>query len=200
MDGLKHPVGEHTANVYWRRRVSVIAAVVLFGLLVWWIVGALTADSAEPGGGSSPEPTASVSTSPTAAADPGRPCSDVDITVATGPKDAVFTASKTPTFKVTVKSVADTTCVVDPGKDSKIVIASGSDTWFDSSTCEGYSVYDAEKFLIEPGDKHTLTATWNTGRGETGCPGGDPTRHAGFYWITATVQDVSADKLQFEVR
>lgn len=201
MDGLKHPVGEQTPNVYWRRRVSVIVLIILLGLLVWWVVGALTNDTADPGGSTSPEPTISTSTSPTAAADPSRPCVDADITVTSGPKDGVFSASEPPTFTVTVKSVADSTCIVDPTKDSKIVITSGDEKWFDSATCTDYNVYDAEKFIIEPGAKKELTASWNLGRDAAGCPSDEkPAADKGFYWFTATVQGVAADKLQFEVR
>jgi hypothetical protein len=199
MDGLKHPVGEQPPNVYWRRRVAVVAGIIVLGLLVWWILGALTSGTQEPGGGTTPDPTVSATTSPAAAADPGRDCAAEDFSVVTGPRDAEFTGDDLPTFTVTVISTAETPCVVDPATAAKIVVTSGDNTWFDSSTCTDYAAFDAEKFVLEAEATYDLTTTWNRGRDDAGCSSEPAEKQEGYYWIVATVQGVSADKIQFRL-
>jgi len=199
VDGLRHPVGDQPSNVYWKRRLAVLAGVVVAVLLVWWIFSSLTGGSSTPGTSKSPAPTVSPSTSPTSTLALDRPCTDADVEVTTGPKDAKFTGDAAPTFDVTVTSVGSSACMVDPKAKSTIVIASGKETWFDSSTCKDYAVFDAEKFLIQPGDKHGLTASWNRGRGDKGCSTKLQPATKGYYWVTTTVGGVSADKVQFSI-
>jgi len=199
VDGLRHPVGDQPSNVYWKRRVAVLAGVVVAVLLVWWILSSLTGGSASPGTAKSPGPTVSPSTSPSSTLALDRACTDADVEVTTGPKDAGFGTNEMPTFDVTVTSVGSSACMVDPKATSTIVIASGNDTWFDSSTCKDYAVFDAEKFLIQPGDKHELTASWNRGRGDKGCSADLQPATKGYFWVTTTVGGVSADKLQFHI-
>ena len=200
MDGLTHPVGDQPPEVYWKRRLAVIVAVVVLALLLWWLISAMTGGSGTPattpGATNSANPTSTSSTSPAAVADPSRPCTDADVTVVTT-SDSTFNGDAVPTFAVTVKSKASTPCVVDPTMGAKIVIVSGSDTWFDSSTCKNYAAFDSEKFVIEAGDKHELTATWNRGRDEKGCSTKLQPADTGSYWVTATVQGVKAAKVQF---
>ena len=202
MDGLTHPVGDQPPEVYWKRRLAVIVGIVVLALLAWWLFSALAGGSKDPGStpNSTPGTTnsagATVSASPSVSADPSRACTDADITVVTT-SAATFTGDTLPTFKVTVTSKASSPCVVDPTVNSKIVIVSGSDTWFDSSTCAGYNVYNAEKFVIEPAATHDLTAGWNRGRGAAGCSTDAQPADTGSYWVTATVQGITAAKVQF---
>ena len=198
MDGIRHPVGEQPTNVYWKRRLAVVIAIIVLGLLVWWAISALTSSNT-PAGTPTADPSVSASPSTSAAADPGRDCTAEDFTVATGPENANFKGDKVPTFTVTVKSTADTPCMVDPTKASKIVVKSGTELWFDSSKCTDYAVYDAQKFLLEAGASHELTATWNRGRDQAGCSAELVDADTGYYWVTATVQGVSASKLQFQL-
>jgi hypothetical protein len=199
MDGLKHPVGEQTPNVYWRRRVAVLAVIVLLGLLLWWIIGVVTEGSAEPSASTSPETSVSPSTSAAASSGDVPDCAAEDLTIATGPENLIFAGDEKPTFTVAVTSAATQTCIVDPAKDSKVVVTSGDETWFDSTTCDDYTVFDSEKFVIEPGASHDLTASWNKGRGEAGCATDLQDGQKGYYWIAAQVQGVSGDKLQFQL-
>ena len=203
MDGLTHPVGDQPPEVYWKRRLAVIVAVVVLALLLWWLISAMTGGSGTPattpGASNSANPTSTSSTSPATVADPSRPCTDADVTVVAGPQNAAFKGDKRPTFKITVTSKGPSACMVDPTTNSKIVIKSGDEKWFDSSTCKDYATFDAEKFLLQPGDVKDLSTTWNRGRDDKGCSADLQTAHPGYYWITATVQGLAADKLQFQL-
>jgi hypothetical protein len=185
-----------------KRRLAVIVGIVVLALLVCWLFGALTGGSKTPGStpgttpGATTSPGSTLSAAPTVSADPSRPCTDADITVVTT-SAATFTGDTLPTFKVTVTSKASSPCVVDPTVDSKILIVSGSDTWFDSSTCAGYNVYNAEKFVIEPAATHDLATGWNRGRDAAGCSTDAQPADTGSYWVTATVQGITAEKVQF---
>jgi len=201
MDGLKHPVGEQPSNIYWRRRVFVIVAIVVLALFLWWAISALTSNSGTPSptpsGTSSPQST--LSTSPTASADPGRTCTGEDYTVAANVA-AEVSASKKVAFTVTVKSKADSPCIIDPAKDSKLTVRSGSDAWFDSSDCPAdFKLFDAEAFLIEAGKSHDLKTSWNYGRDEKGCLDKLQAADSGTYKATVTVAGVKADEATFAV-
>jgi len=199
MDGLKHPVGDQPANIYWRRRLFVIVAIVVLALFLWWAISALSSNSKTPGAAPTNTSTSTASPSPTVNADPSRTCTDADVTVVSGPENASFAGNKVPTFTITVTSIADTPCVVDPATASKIVITSGEDTWFDSSKCNGYEVFDAEKFVIEPQGTKELSTTWNKGRDDKGCSADQQAGTKGYYWFKATLQGIAADKLQFQL-
>jgi len=198
MDGMRHPVGDEPTNVYWKRRLAVVIAIIAFALLLWWVISALSS-SDTPAGTPTTSPTVSTSPTTSAAADPGRDCTADDFTVTTGPENANFKGSAVPTFTVDVKSAADTPCMVDPTTASKIIVKSGDELWFDSSKCTDYAVYDAQKFLLDAGASHELTATWNRGRDQAGCSAELVDADTGYYWVTATVQGVSASKLQFQL-
>jgi len=198
MDGLKHPVGEQTPNVYWRRRVAVIAAIIVLGLLVWWVLGALTAGPATPGASNSPGATTSPSPTESTAADPGRDCTAEDVKVAAVAPETIA-ASKAPTFTVTVTSTASSPCIVDPTKGSKIVVRSGDDQWFDSSKCTDYTTFDAEPFLLDAEGEHELTTSWNYGRDDAGCSADLQEADAGTYKVKATVSGVAAKEATFTV-
>lgn len=205
MDGLRHPVGEEPTNVYWVRRAGVIAAVVIFGLLLWWLISAFggSGDGNTPGGSPSVESTADSTTSPepTAAQDPARACTEADLAVTTT-SPLTFSGSSPAEFTVSVTLASGNPCTVDPTTDgSALLITSGDDAWFDSSACEAYAVYgeDAQPFIMQEGADKKLTATWNFGRGEAACSGGAQDAQPGFYWVTASVQGAQAERVQFEV-
>lgn len=203
MDGLKHPVGEQPANIYWRRRVFVIVAIVVVALFLWWAISALTSSSGSPANTpsvtSSPDSTASTSPTATAAADPGRTCTGDDYTVATTVSDSVSSSKKVP-FTVTVTSTADSPCIIDPTADSKLTVRSGNDQWFDSSDCpSSFSLFDSEAFLIEAGKSHDLKTTWNYGRDDKGCSDKLQPAKSGTYKATLTVAGVKGDEVTFAV-
>lgn len=201
MDGLKHPVGEQPANIYWRRRLFVIIAIVVVALFLWWAISALSSSPGAKTPTTTPDPTNSVSTSPTssAAADPGRTCTGDDYTVATD-VPAEVSASKKVTFTVTVTSTADSPCIIDPTKDSKLTVRSGSDAWFDSSDCPAdFALFDAEAFLIEAGKTHDLKTSWNYGRDDQGCLDKLQAAKSGTYKATVTVAGVKAEEATFAV-
>jgi hypothetical protein len=203
MDGLKHPVGEQPANIYWRRRLFLIIAIVVLALFLWWAISALTSSKGtpthSPSGASSPETTVSTSPTSTAAADPGRTCTGDDYTVATAIAADVPASKKAP-FTVTVTSTADSPCIIDPTADSKLTVRSGNDQWFDSSDCpSSFALFDAEAFLIEAGKSHDLKTTWNYGRDDKGCVDKLQTAKAGTYKATITVAGVKGDEVTFRV-
>jgi len=197
MDGLKHPVGEQPANIYWRRRLFVIVAIVVVALFLWWAISALASDS--PGASPTPSPESTVSPSPTDVADPGRACTGEDYAVATA-VPAEVSASKKVTFTVTVTSTADSACKLDPTADSKLTVRSGNDAWFDSSDCPAdFVLFDSEAFILEPAKTRDLTTTWNYGRDEKGCAADLQTAKDGTYKATVTVAGVKADESTFAV-
>lgn len=197
MDGLKHPVGEQPANIYWRRRVFVIVAIVVFALFLWWAISALSSGS--PGTAPTSSPESTVTNSPTVSADPGRPCTGDDYTVATTVPVEV-SASEKVAFTVTVTSTSDSPCKLDPTADSKLAVRSGNDAWFDSADCPAdFALFDSEAFIIEPAKTRDLTTTWNYGRDDKGCVAELQKAKAGTYKATVTVAGVKADEATFAV-
>jgi len=197
MDGLKHPVGEQPSTVYWRRRVAVIAGIVVLGLLVWWILSSL-GGSTSPGASNSPDSTITTSAGPTDNADPSQACTGNDYTVVTDVPAEVSGSNKV-AFTVTVKSTADSPCIIDPTKDSKLTVRSGDDAWFDSSACTDFALFDAEAFMIEAGKTRDLTTSWNYGRDEKGCLADLQAATDGTFKATVTVAGVKAKESTFHV-
>lgn len=199
MDGLTHPVGDQPAAVYWKRRAFVVAGIVVVALFLWWAISSVGGgDPQTPGAGSSPDPSVSSSPDASVAADPSRACTDTDFIAAAAVPNQV-SGSKKLTVTVTLTSTADSPCIVDVSKKSKLIIKSGKDTWFDSTTCEGYVTFKAEPFMLDAGAEHELKTTWNYGRDAKGCEPDKVTAKSGFYWAHATVAGVSAEKKQFQV-
>jgi predicted component of type VI protein secretion system len=197
MDGLKHPVGDQPANIYWRRRMFVIVAIVVFALFLWWAISSLSSDS--PGASPTSSPESTVSTSPTVNADPGRPCTGDDYTVVAA-VPAEVSASKKVSVTVTVASASDSACKLDPTTGSKLTVRSGNDAWFDSADCPAeFALFDSEAFILEPAKTRDLTTTWNYGRDAKGCLAELQTAKDGTYKATVTVAGVKADEATFAV-
>lgn len=198
MDGLREPVGDEPAKVYWVRRL--ILAIVLVGLLLWvvWWLSGLFNEAAQPG--TTPSPTSSPSVSESVSEDPARACTNEDLSVVTTTPLSFDGSDPPATFTVTVTLTSDSPCAVDPKVDSKIVVKSGEETWFDSTECPGYAPYGSqtERFILQD-EPRELNASWNFGRGDDACVG-EPKAKKGFYWVTATVQGVEAEPVQFEVK
>jgi hypothetical protein len=199
MDGLRHPVGEQPSNVYWKRRVFVLVAIVVVALFLWWAISSLGSGSTSPGATNSPNPSVSPSNSPSVSADPSRACTGEDYMVTTSVA-AEVSASKAASFTVTVSSTSDSPCVIDPTKDSKLTVRSGNDAWFDSSDCPAdFVLFDAQAFVMEPAKTHDLKTSWNYGRDAKGCVAELQQAKSGTYKATVTVAGVKAAEATFHV-
>src|SRR4051794_17967273 len=104
MDGIRHPVGDQPTNVYWKRRLAVVIAIVVLALLVWWIFSAL-GSSDSPSSTPTTDPTTSTSPSTSASADLDRACTSDDLKLMTEPTSASFPADTEPTFSVTATHI-----------------------------------------------------------------------------------------------
>jgi len=198
MDGLRAPVGEQPAKVYWVRRLVVVLIVVAFLLAAVWWLASVFGDAAQTG--ASPTATPSPTVSESVSEDPARACTGSDISVVTT-SPLSFEGSDPPAaFTVTVELTSDSPCAVDPNVDSKVVIKSGEEVWFDTSECPDYPPFgsQAQRFVLQD-EPRELTTRWNFGRGDDACFG-EPKATKGYFWVIATVQGVEAEPVQFEVK
>ena len=200
MDGLRQPVGDDPPQVYWVRRGIVAAVLIGLAIAAWVFINSLA--SGEPGTGASNSPTSTPSLSPTVSENPARACGPDDITVETT-TPASFSGSEPARFTVTVTLVGDTPCAVDPAAEgAAVVVTSGNEVWYDSAECVGLPPYgdSAKTFILDDGGSQELTAAWNLGRDEASCAVDAVNSVPGFYWVTASLPGVEAERVQFEVK
>ncbi len=204
MDGLTHPVGDQPPEVYWKRRLAVIVGIVVLALLVWWLFGALTGGSKTPGStpgttpGATTSPGSTVSAAPTVSADPGRACTEADVTLVTVPTKSDFAGTTEPTFTVTATQVGSTPCKLDTGADgTEMLIVSGSDRIFSSTDCTDDKTFEAKEYLLQPDDTQNIDLTWDRTRSEKGCGDVSAKPRPGTYKATVTIGDIAAEPATF---
>ncbi|WP_062200242.1 hypothetical protein [Demequina salsinemoris] len=205
MDGLRHPVGRKPARVYWMRRLLLLAIVVLVVVVAWFLIFAPSGDgTAEE---SDPAATASVSADATtsaaaadAAADANRACGVDDVEIAVTPADFSVAVGTAPVFKVKVTHVGSSACLFSTGgKDSDLVITSGSEEIYSTADCRKESTIKESDFLLSDGSTEKFNVTWTGNWSAPDCGDSPNETQAGYYWATLTLQGIEAEPTQFEI-
>ncbi|GIG55012.1 hypothetical protein [Demequina activiva] len=203
MDGLRRPVGEQPAQVYWVRRALVLlAAVVLVGAL-WFIVSSLVSSGGEedPAAPASTEPDSTVSPAAqsTAADDPSRACTAEDVTVSAVASPTQVNVGSMPAFEVSVEHTGASPCSLSSnGEGTALVVRSGTDVYYDSAWCPDQPVFTDADWILQEGAREALQATWTGQRYNEACEPGD-VAPAGYFVAEIAVGGVSAGETQFQM-
>ncbi|TMR12216.1 hypothetical protein ETD86_33455 [Nonomuraea turkmeniaca] len=213
-------------DVYWRRRMSVLVAVLVVVAVVAWACSS---------GGSGPERTSSAQSSPSAtpAADPllaglrtlamgtaspsptpsparttaaakprrpGEPCTEQDLVLSLqGGKDQVYAGDARPAFIVTLVNTGPVMCKADVGpRTMEIRITSGADRIWSTADCVSGVGTDVQD--LQRGIPYVQTLSWDRRRSSTDCRSTPPSALPGTYVATARMGGLRSTKGVFHLR
>ena len=216
-----HPVGDLPSAVYWRRRLVVLAVLlVILGGIGWLGLALVRADGGETTNASSSRssarppalervvPSASAvstptppevppKTSPTAASAaapaPGSACTDDMISVAVRAPATVAAADK-PTFELLVSNVAAVPCVrtMDKGLQELLLLDSAGTRIWGSNDC--FPEAGADTRTLAPGETIAFPVVWGGLTSEPACTAPRTTPPPGAYVLRGRVDTkVSTD-------
>lgn len=200
--------GPVPAHIYRRRRLTVLAALVvalvLLVLLIRAIIGAsFGADpTAAPAAPSSTAATAAsgtaTSTATSSATASGAACAADALKVT--PTTAAETVKVAQQTKVgmTIENAGPTPCTLDAGSGNlELVISSGNERIWSSDDCQ--KAGENRPTEVAPGGKLESTVAWEVNRSAQGCPTTLAPLKAGTYALKARVGDVTSDSTTFTV-
>lgn len=198
MDGLRKPVGDQPAGVYWVRRIVALVVIAVVVVALWFIVSSLlgAGDEAEaPETGTSTSPDATTG----AAADPSRACVADDVTLAVAATPASVAAGSTPGFEVSIEDVGSSACTLSTtAEGTELVIRSGNEQYYSSTWCEEDPGFGETEWILQPGDRKSLQLTWSGERFDKSCEVISDW-DAGTYWVAVAIGGVAADEVQFQL-
>lgn len=214
---LRYPSDDPQAQIFWRRRVSVlaVAAVVVLLMLTLLLRGG-GADEVTPTSAEQVAPTAApvapaavlpASPSPTASPAPPSPSpspSDSSTTCAPGsmalrvsPDAPTYPAGSNPVLTLSVVDVGTKPCTVDLGTKSTglTVLSAGKPVWTSRSCTEGV----AQPTQLTPAAAQQVQLTWDRTRNVQKCAAPEALP-AGQYELVAHVGNTAAYGGSFELR
>lgn len=205
MDGAPRPPRRLPPEVYRRRRIVVVFALVVLVAVGWLVIRALTSGGdAEPA--ASPSPSATSSPSPSASPSPGESvsaapaiadCTATEVLVTLG---APAITGDAVTFPVTLANNGGVQCLLDgSGADTALLITSGDTRVWKSTDCEATTSLLGTSWLLQPGAAETVEVTWPRTWSFEGCGSSNDTPQPGYYFAELTVQGIPAERLQFEL-
>lgn len=203
MSGFRNPVGDEPPETYWRRRLVTVGVLVLAVLLLWFLISATLAGDGEDSASApdtSPDASLSPDTPAPNAGDPDRPCTAADLTVSAAASPAKPAVGSSVAFDVTVEHTGGSACALSSdGEGTSLVVGSGpDDVYYDSAWCADAPVFDETNWILQPGDREAVQATWNTKRHNQSCEAGS-NGGAGTYWVDVAVAGVEAEQARFEL-
>jgi len=206
MDGLRHPVGEKPAGVYWVRRLIVFGVIGLVLVVAWFLIFSPGGDGDGEGAGTTTEPP--VTTSPTADATGSEgaafACTDADVVLTATPNPFTSGAGSLPQFDVSVEHVSLSPCLLSTSAEgTELYIWSGRtdspDRVFSSLDCADDGSFTDTELLLADGATEMFQVNWTRQRSSEGCATPTSTPGDGFYWAEITVQGIAAEPVQFEL-
>lgn len=218
MDGgsLLSPRGPLAPGVYWRRRVALLAAVVLFLLVGAY---ACSGDEAKSTAGSraptkgptaapptttsaaakptpTPTRTPSPKPKPTPSANPAAACPDSALKVAATVDRKRYGAGTRPVLTLSVTNSGKVACTRDLGQKAReLRLTSGNDRVWSSDDCSPGGA--ADRVVLKAGERRTFTVTWARRRSKPGCPGGQAVAAPGTYRVVARLGKIEAPGTAF---
>ncbi len=201
MDGMRHPVGRQSANVYWRRRLVVLLGVILLVVVAWFLITSPSGDgSDQPAADSSLSPDAAISSDAAEDGDPSRACGVDDVEIIVTPNPFNVTLGSIPAFDVSITHVGSASCLLSTGgTDSELVITSGDTQIYTTADCPSNSTINERDFLLSDGTTETFSVNWNGQWSAPECGTSTNTTKAGYYWATLTLQGIEAEPAQFQL-
>ncbi|MGI5285533.1 hypothetical protein ACQEVF_19675 [Nonomuraea polychroma] len=217
---------EDGGDVYWRRRMSVLVAVLVVVAVVAWACssggsGPERASSAQSSPSATPAPdpllaglrtlamgTASPSPTPsptktTASARPkrpGEPCAEEDLVLSLqGGRDKVYAGGIPPSFIVTLVNTGPVMCKADVGpRAMEIRITSGADRIWSTADCVSGDGTDIKE--LQRGVPYVHTLSWDRRRSSTDCRSTPAYALPGTYVVTARLGKLRSTKGVFHLR
>lgn len=228
-DTFRGDVGVEGADVYWRRRVSVLTGMLVVVAVVAWAcssasgrpddtaaaVRATPSDrlvvSLPPGLASKapgipaavpgqPSPSASASASPPPKPrHPGDPCEEKDLVLALQSGQDVYGRDSTPTFLLTVVSTGKLDCTVDVGPRTLEMRVLSGGERV-WSTADCVAGDGVDRQMLERGIPYVRTIRWDRRRSGTDCSSKRSPANPGTYIATAHAGRLKSPKIVFHLR
>lgn len=211
-DALLNPRGPLPPNVYWRRRLVTLGAVVVVLFLVLRACGSDGAPTA--GVSQSPSPSASpsatrtprasrtaapsVTASATAAA--SGPCAKSALEVNSRADAQVYPAGRRPVLTIGIANRGRTPCTYDVGQANReIRVVSGNDRVWSSDDCSPGG--GSQVVTLQPdAAPMTFSVTWSRTRSAPGCPGDRREAPVGTYRVIGRFGDLTSEPDSFSLR
>ncbi|MEE9964220.1 MAG: hypothetical protein K4304_03890 [Propionicimonas sp.] len=192
MSSLLHPTGSESPQIYWRRRILVLAGVLLLvvGVIVAWPKGApptapTAVDSASVA--VSPATTGTPSATPTPTPSGPLPCDTANLRLTMAGYKKLAQGARQP-FAVTVKNVGAVPCVLDLNATNfSLTVTSGSDRIWSTADCAKW--VPAKKLTVKSQASYQFTITWALVRSTPTCKTGTSSVNPGTYVGSAVFSD-----------
>ncbi|GGM72984.1 hypothetical protein GCM10010106_19250 [Thermopolyspora flexuosa] len=216
-DTYRGDAGLPDPDVYWRRRVSVLTALLIVVAAVVWACTRTSGESAEAGPGSATAGPSALVASPAAGGAPDgvagpsptpraerrsgdARCAEEDIVVHLEGLQEVYPPGVRPRFVVMLVNTGEEPCVLDVGPRAlDLRITSGSDRVWSSADCVGGE--EATKLhRLERGVPFVRSISWNRHRSGRDCSASHPEAKAGTYVATAVAGSLTSEKTVFHLR
>jgi hypothetical protein len=158
MSTFKNPVGPQPSNVYWRRRLAVLAGVVVVIVIIILIVA--RPGSGKPSAANTHTPAGTSHTAVTTAP----ACKPADVQVIAITDANSYAAGIDPMLSLSITNTGSTACSFKDGTDVQAyTITSGSDVIWKSTDCQTDAV--AATSVLKPGTPVSSTPfAWNRTR------------------------------------
>ncbi|GAA3122734.1 hypothetical protein GCM10010466_12080 [Planomonospora alba] len=211
-------------DVYWRRRLAALVAVLVVVAIVAWACSAAggpentsKADAA-PAGSPTPTPVLSglpvVTVTPTPAARtpspkpatptprpkrPGEPCEPADLVLNLLGEGEVHAAGSLPRFILTLVNTGEVMCTADVGPRAlEVRITSGSDRVWSSADCLSGETEDLHR--LERGIPYVRQFAWDRRRSGSDCRAKRTEARPGTYVAVVKAARLKSDKVVFHLR
>ncbi|MFI9844085.1 hypothetical protein ACIHFD_44125 [Nonomuraea sp. NPDC051941] len=213
-------------DVYWRRRMSVLVAVLVVVAVVAWACSsggsgpertssAKSSPSATPAvdpllaglrtlamgtASPSPSPSAPRPTPPALPRHPGDPCTEQDLVLSMqGGREPIYTGESQPTFLVTLVNTGSVMCTADVGpRAMEIRITSGADRIWSTADC--VSGAGSEVKELQRGVPYVRSLVWNRHRSSNDCRSTPAAALPGTYVATVRMGQLRTVKGVFHLR
>lgn len=198
MSSLLHPTGSEPPQVYWRRRITVLAValLVVVGVIVVWPKGSpAPAPNAAPSVAASPSVTASaavtVSSSPAASASPTptgpQPCATENLRLSMAGYQKLAQGAKQP-FTVAIKNAGTAPCVLTVNSTAFVLtVTSGSDRIWSTADCAAW--VPTKKLTVKPQASYQFQINWPLLRSTPTCKTSKTVVNPGTYVGQAAFSD-----------
>lgn len=219
--GDMEPTG---ADVYWRRRITVLTVVLVVVAIIVWACSAgddeqpaqqgrehaagphaVAMAKAERTGGPAPIPGGAAVKTPRPTPKPsprrraGDPCRPSDLVLALQSERRAYPGGERPVFLLTLVNTSKLECTVDVGPRTLIVrITSGRDRVWSTADC--VSGEGTERRKLKRGVPYVRMVEWDRRRSPEDCRARRPEARPGSYLATAHTKGVRSARAPFRLR
>ena len=221
-------MGDGSGDIYWRRRMSVLVAVLVVVAVVAWACSSggsgpqrpsgtqssasLSPTAADPllaglhtmtMGTTTPSPTPSPSKATPAAAAlskrPGDPCSEGDLVLSMQGKQDVYASGVQPNFLISLVNTGPVMCSADVGPRSmEVRITSGEDRIWSNSECVSGEATEVQR--LQRGVPFVRSLNWDRRRSSSDCRTDPPAALPGTYVAVARMGKLKSPMGVFQLR